>query len=461
MHTPAIPGKRATRIVSFEQEVSEPEDARTAAEALHAAGYSGFDYVAGYSEGSRNGRNGRQFVVVKEDGSCGGEIVYSRMDLSRRDHARSFGDALRVAAETGIETSTNTGGHIHVDAHGLVMTDVLSLYVLWNYIEDVVFRLAATGADGDHRTRGSEGSYAPPTPKGLTGLGIPAGMSGNRFALNVTNYLSAQGNCACGAYRYGMMSLCTCRLPKNTVEFRVWDSSTDARRIRTWVALSIAMVEYARGRNLSATRLPALAYDGSRYVNNRRTNKVANRLRFLLERLPLTERDRSDVAYLIADNAPSLQPILTLVAPDLSGEAIVPPDDSDAVPDPPEVDETPQDVYVCPPGTRFTGGTAVDEQNAPLYEANADGRSGRRVLEEGGRHAQLVVSHPREYVIGVMSGVPWEPSMRDACTRETLVHLLEEENARYAAASNDQPMVAVYDNPAYDSLTSDDDERPF
>jgi len=289
---------RPARLVSMEQEIGG--DANTAVEALHSEGLTSEGYMRGYHSGGTSS----DFCYVEEDGSVDGEIIYSRMRLDNPRTARKLEDALGVVqtliSEDQIGLDSRCGFHIHVGlsySEGVPcysMENVVSLYHLWNYVEDTVFRLASANWR-HHRTEGQGCNYSPPTPKRLAGaVSVGRGMSRERGALNLSNFLAARGYCSCGAFDFGDWSACTCNLEKATVEFRVFNATANKRKIRAYTALCLALVAYAERNTCTAETHPVDAWRGTAALN---ADEAYKRLHFILRELPLTEEEREDIRY--------------------------------------------------------------------------------------------------------------------------------------------------------------------
>ena len=289
LQIPALPDRPA-RLVSMEQEIGG--DGQAAVDALHSEGLTSEQYMRGYHSGG----SGQDFCYVEEDGSVDGEIIYSRLRLDSPRVARRLEDALSVVqnliSEDEIGLDSRCGFHIHVGlsySEGVPcysMESVVSLYHLWNYVEDVVFRLASANWR-HHRTERADCNYAPPTPKNLAGVrSVGRGMQRERGALNLSNFLAARGYCSCGAFDFGTWSECTCPLEKATVEFRVFNATANKRKIRAYTALCLALVAYAERNTCTAETHPVAAWRGTSMLDS------ADRLRAAALHSPGTSSDR-------------------------------------------------------------------------------------------------------------------------------------------------------------------------
>ena len=177
------------------------------------------------------------------------------------------------------------GLHIHVGLNrdrsaktgAFTMEQVSSLYHLWNYLEDTIFRLGSANWKGHRSQHGN--SYSPATAKGVR---MESLVSMGRCSLNIGNYL--------GYMRYGGAS--SGNIP--TVEFRVFNTSANQRKIRAYAALCQALVAFAADNAVTAENYPVFAW-----TQNEEPDVLATkeRLTFILDKLPLTNAERQDILY--------------------------------------------------------------------------------------------------------------------------------------------------------------------
>ena len=295
---PALPD-RPSRLVSMEQEIGGSGESAT--KALYDAGLTSEPHMASYHSGRS------EWCYVEEDGSVDGEIIYSRMRLDRPVQARRLDEAVTAVQHcmgTGdVRLDTRCGFHIHVglgydETAGTAcysMKSVESLYHLWNYLEDTIFRLASANWK-HHRTEVADCNYAAMTAKGLSGArDVGRTLQHERNALNLGNFLQSRGYCRCGAFDFGEWSECTCELEKPTVEFRVFNATANKRKIRAYAALCLALVAYAEEHEVTAeTHTP---FDWSESTQSVDIEASEERLRFILRELSLTEAEREDIRY--------------------------------------------------------------------------------------------------------------------------------------------------------------------
>lgn len=283
---------RDPRLISIEQEVGL--GGRHLAEALYNGGFAEQLSMLSYHSGDVSG-----FCKVEQDGSVDGEIIYSKLRLDEDSVARRLESALdlvRDAIKAGeSKLDMRCGLHIHVDARGLGMAQVESLYHLWNHLEDTIFRLAAANWRC-HRSLKASHDYSPRTTKGLSSRReIGRSMEEVRRALNLSPYLESRGYCRCGAFTYEDWANCACTLPKPTVEFRVFNATANLRKIHAYTALSLALVEMARHLTFTDEDHASFAFTRTEAIEDAESTKRA--LDVIFQRLPLTETEKEDLSY--------------------------------------------------------------------------------------------------------------------------------------------------------------------
>lgn len=269
------------------------------AEAFHSAGLSDYDYMGGYHD-----MDDSSFVRVEEDSSVAAEVIFSRMRLddltNALDFERGIGIIRQAINEGRSKLDMRCGLHIHVNlghegdgTKALSMDGVASLYHLWNYLEDTIFRLGAANWRGHRSEFGND--YAPAIRKGIqTNREIGQNMLYSRGSLNLSNYLNARGNCRCGAFDFGSWQDCTCDLGRSTVEFRVFNTSANSRKIRAYVSLCQALVAAAEAKRFGPDDFPVLSWENGGDVD---VSASKERLEFILNELPLTNDERQDILY--------------------------------------------------------------------------------------------------------------------------------------------------------------------
>lgn len=254
---------------------------------------------------------------LKHDGSVtAGELIFHCMNLDTKDHADALLTTLsklRGMEKTGhIEFGAGCGGHIHIDAHNFGYGDVWRLITVWNYLEDVIYRLAGAGHKHGHRTlnpkyrpaNGSGYSHSPVKgPFGSKAVASKAIAGQQRHSgLNFVPYVQAQANCGCGAFGRGDGDGrdCSCNLGKRTIEWRVWNSTGNPRILHAWMAFMQALHAYCDTGEDPTSKweadFPAMPYTRAPYKST--SNKeVEARLEWVFKNLMLTNDERDSLVY--------------------------------------------------------------------------------------------------------------------------------------------------------------------
>jgi len=248
------------------------------------------------------------------DVTCDGEIVFSRMVLANRADAERYAVSCRVLelmrGQGRLSVSYACGHHIHVsavgpDGRGMSPASLVSLYSVYAHCEDLLYRLAAAGW-AEHRIE-RDSSYAAPMAK-VAGRKSPKTV-GNAIGhdryqgLNVSPYVDGMQSCRCGAYRFGCWEECECGDGRKTIEWRLWNGSVSARKIRAYIAISHALTDYAANVDpRDVTHLPEYPFQGTGCVDE---DSLAAQLDYLTSRPGLGSRERADI-YWLASFAPGM-----------------------------------------------------------------------------------------------------------------------------------------------------------
>ncbi len=300
MNLPNLPG-RSIRPMSFEQEVAEGAD--TVVRQMYDYGFSPTPSILSY--GSSDGLDGDHrsagtFVHVENDSSCGGEIVYSRLDLSDDETAdrfeQAFGLVRSLHASGIVGLDMHCGFHIHIGIQGFGMRAVENLYHVHNYLEDILYRLGSVNWSA-HRTEVNEDDYSPTVAKNLRGrASIGRWMEGTRSALNLSNFFSARGYCSCGAFAFADWESCTCDLPKATAEFRWPNATANLRKVHAYASLLQALVACAEnGEDGAFAHLQPLSFEGT--DNTPEAYDWRERVSWMATNLALTSSELDSLAY--------------------------------------------------------------------------------------------------------------------------------------------------------------------
>jgi len=282
-------------------------------------------------------------AYLKYDGSVtGGELIFDRLDLTNPTHSAALMRAherLRDLEKNGeVQYNPNCGGHIHMDAAGFGIWDVVRLMTVFGYCEEPIFRLAGAGKTYGHRTlysgydRANHGAgYSDPISKGpFNGpraawdtIRKQKRMSG----LNTTIYCAqkdanghAHGGYQCNGRCKGAREFlpataesprpiydkktCTCPPQKNTIEWRVWNAQGNPRILYAWIALMQAMHAYTwrpadDKKYPKHDPMPAFTWTWrpfSKLTEDER-RLAQDRVQFMFSELPMTAEEKDALRY--------------------------------------------------------------------------------------------------------------------------------------------------------------------
>lgn len=256
---------------------------------------------------------------LKHDGSVSaGELIFHCMNLETTEHADALLTALsklRGMERTGhINFGKSCGGHIHIDAHNFGYGDVWRLITVWNYLEDVIYRLAGAGHEYGHRSLHPKYNpangvgYSHSTVKGPFGSKAKATQSvagqQRHSGLNFVPYVQSQANCKCGAFGRGDGDGrdCVCNLGKRTIEWRVWNSTGNPRILHGWMAFMQAIHAYCdTGEDPTAQwerDFPSMPFTRAKWSKTQEADTKA-RLEWVFKNLMLTNDERDSLVYAI------------------------------------------------------------------------------------------------------------------------------------------------------------------
>ena len=257
-------------------------------------------------------------AFLKYDGSVtGGELINFLMEMDKREHARSFLNVLSKMRSLEkldkVDYSYNCGGHIHIDAHNFSTDNVWRLVTGYNYLEEVIFRLAGAGSEFGHRTLvpGHDAAnhgrgYSHPTQKGPWGIKSNVhralAQQDRMTGLNFVPYFRAVQNCSCGCGGDRLRS-CKCTLPKCTIEWRVWNSTGNPRILHAWLAFMQSLHAWAdSAKEMTADEekaLPPFAWTKKKFSQTtvQHRTRIFQRVRWIFENLVFTDAERDSLKY--------------------------------------------------------------------------------------------------------------------------------------------------------------------
>jgi hypothetical protein len=310
-----IPGlpERPSRTITVEIEYDSDH-------ASWVAGYffrKGFTSSASIANYSATGEARTAYpCLLKSDGSVtGGELVAFMFNLDDEKHATILLDLLdtcnKLKQAKKIRFSVNAGGHIHQDAHNISVADGFALVTVFNYLEDTLHRIAGAGDDGHQWTHralhgNNHGSHA--VLKGPFGSKRAFGAKMREFsraALNIQHFVNAMANCSCGAREYEAWNECTCVLPKNTVEWRVFNPTISPRVLHGWVAMIQSISAYATAIEINEADFPVFEFVRQKVehmladAKGKWAKKSEERLAWMFTHLPMTADEKDSLLYSI------------------------------------------------------------------------------------------------------------------------------------------------------------------
>lgn len=287
---------RVNRVVSVEQELTR--GGPTVAALLGELGFSG-EYDNTFYDGTPGG------VLIKSDGSLpesGGEVVYSMFRLWEPEHSETMSSIVHGIAELrdphgAVELTHAAGLHIHVSArddNGGVFSPahMAALYEIFEWASPLLYPLASLGWQSH---RGTDYAKRIQKIRDISPGKIPQTVGADRYlGLNFQRLLQAANNCHCGACRLGDWQACNCgALASGTIEFRLFNATTSARTLHTYLVLALSLTAQA-----TRHRLGSLPEDAS-------LQEIAN---WLLNECPLSWDERLLLKEQI-DRAPFPSPV--------------------------------------------------------------------------------------------------------------------------------------------------------
>lgn len=219
--------------VGFELEVSS--GARNVVDGLRAAGLSAHDHLHGYHCTCSECQPGPLYTPAQlpfkaqQDCTADGEFISGILEYGSRTAARAIRGLSAVLLATGAGTTGNVGNHVHVDAAALRAEDggaaILRLFRLFYRYQDSLIQIAEGGRSRIRR------------------YNEPMQVADERMWSDRVHTVRRGGYGRSVEHDYLYGSYLMFKGP--TVEFRLWNSTRAAWRIRTNVGLSHAMVTAA------------------------------------------------------------------------------------------------------------------------------------------------------------------------------------------------------------------------
>lgn len=289
---------RPARLISCEQEISD-----------------GYEWVAQQlydnkiiDEPGMGGSPYWPFIAhIKDDCTADAEIVYKKLQLDKASYAAKFQKAMGIINDGvnkgEVDFNDDVGFHVHVGIGGCKKSslnysssDVESLYNLWCFLEDPIYRIASAGYDYHRTDEGNDYALAVEKLylKGMT-KSEKAEELNNLYrdcGLNLTNYTEVASRCT--SYLTGDWNSCQCRYghsySKPTAEFRVFNGTYIPKYANAYTALSLALVSAAKKTNYKQFQRAPLPYQGVDKMPH--SKELWKRIQFMFKVLPLTNYER-------------------------------------------------------------------------------------------------------------------------------------------------------------------------
>lgn len=223
----------------------------TVSSALRAVGLGGT--AQGYSG------HDEHYWVVKTDASVynGVEVVSPPLDFDNPEQRAQVTTAVR-AIQPHCQPVPSAGIHVHIESRDLTPRQISGVARTFTHFEDVIYRLASSGWQ---TIRPGAQQYAYPMDERRTDA---ISKAKSERALKQAWYgAHSDGSWSHGdGSRYHALNLHS-HFYRGTIEFRVFNSSLNPKRVNTYVAICMALVQDARNGHLrsvkKATRLGAMA----------------------------------------------------------------------------------------------------------------------------------------------------------------------------------------------------------
>jgi hypothetical protein len=277
---------------------------------------------AGWCDGVQNpyhssGRTGYP-IHFEYDATVETEMIFPYLNMNYRSPSlhvlRNCVKEVQSSVDKGeVQFTLKTGLHVHLDAHQFHPMHMRNLYLLWCYIEDVMFRFGSVGyrchrllSGNTHATKMEKGSLHELVDNPMMFGGVAGRMTSHASSMNFANYISnnipnLQGSdrtCNCGAIAMGMHEKCTCNLGKNTIEFRVPNGTSSLNKIYSYLFLFTNLMNVAQFHPNAVKALGKLQHmeytDHSPVKGDR--GKYKKRLKWMAENLCYTDNEREALA---------------------------------------------------------------------------------------------------------------------------------------------------------------------
>lgn len=208
--------------------------------------------------------------VMKTDASVqrGGELVSPPLDFDDPDQRAQVDKACAALQAAGAQPDHTAGIHVHVDASDLDARQVAAVGRCFTKFEDVLYRI---GTSGWERFRSSGYQYAKPLPQAQVDQ-LAKVRTQRHLEVAVYGHAATYRDLEHGnGVRYHGLNIHSWFGQNKTIEFRLFNSSVNAKRVQCYIAIAVALVQDARnGKSRSVNKAYRLGemFDGKHNPDN-------------------------------------------------------------------------------------------------------------------------------------------------------------------------------------------------
>lgn len=268
---------------------------------LRRAGLSTMHDIHSYT-GHRNDE-----WIIKRDASVrdGGEMVGPPLDWDDPAQRGQIATAMDCLIRAGATTTPSAGVHVHVDASDLEPRQIVGVARTFTKFEDQIFRIATSG----WRTMRPDGftNWCKPLPrttverlsKARTREQLTTAWYGSRDRANYAGHGDSS--------RYHGLNLHS-YFYRGTVEFRVFNSTMNAKRIEAYVTLCMAIVQDGRDNKLRSINKVFALGDMARgeLTEKKAFHHLCQFLRWENELSPISKEDLALISYCWKNSVPQI-----------------------------------------------------------------------------------------------------------------------------------------------------------
>ena len=318
---PTIPGREMIRLCGVEIEganginMREHDSGNLIARQLFKEKLSEYDHIMRW-DSDGNG----SFVYVKHDGTVDWEMVVGPINMANNSEVNILNRSVKVVREAIKEKEARLdlrcGLHIHVGAEKVGLSQSYNLHIMFSYLEDVLYRLGAAKWPV-HRAILNGDRYCKKANKQNSKMDFANMYKQDKYyGLSFSNYFEGMlNNCTCGARVYGTWDECSCNLGKCTFEFRFFNSTANTTKLHAYLAITQALVAKAIDmeeikNDSDYSSLSFIEKSIENMTDNERQllyNDWRPRLKFIANKLPLTEKEKDSIYYCIMNS--ELEPV--------------------------------------------------------------------------------------------------------------------------------------------------------